>query len=309
MSNQSSIVDTGSNSISSVFSFIEVMGTVSGKGFVFGAARYINTGLIEHLGYNGLACTASQASVSNTRVSKIYVGPGESQAGDQAILDLYLADTDWSPYSYKLGTWWEYKQTPRLPNGYQRLAYLWADNAQSYIDTGVPGNNDNLRFQIGVIVNAHTNYGNFFGNYINDSTNCWRAMSGTSNTAVWGTTNKTSVITETETASVVNRLLEIDLSLDTLIVNGVTTATVTATGNVNNSNILLGRSGQGTITAVKRIYYFKVYDNGVLIRDYAPALRTSDSVVGFYDTVNNTFKPSEGTTDFRAGVDFVYWDD
>jgi hypothetical protein len=34
------------------------------------------------------------ASVSFSRVAKVYVGDGSSQANDQAVLNMYLADAD-----------------------------------------------------------------------------------------------------------------------------------------------------------------------------------------------------------------------
>ena len=85
------------------------MGTYSGGSIVGSSStQYTASGFIYHFGYNGIACTPTQANASNGRVSKIYVGPGESQAGDQAILDQYLADSAWSAYSSKLATWWSY---------------------------------------------------------------------------------------------------------------------------------------------------------------------------------------------------------
>ena len=38
-----------------------------------------------------------------------------------------------------------------------------------------------------------------------------------------------------------------------------------------------------------RMYYFKIYDNGTLARDFVPCKRNSDSAVGAYDLVNNEF--------------------
>ncbi|MBQ1242013.1 MAG: hypothetical protein IIX99_02275, partial [Oscillospiraceae bacterium] len=48
------------------------------------------------------------------------------------------------------------------------------------------------------------------------------------------------------------------------------------------------------------IYYIKISENGTLIRSFVPALRTSDSVAGLYDTVEGKFYVSEGTSDFIA---------
>ena len=43
------------------------------------------------------------------------------------------------------------------------------------------------------------------------------------------------------------------------------------------------------LTAGCRLYSAKIWKNGVLVRDYVPAVRDSDSVVGLYDRVSNTF--------------------
>ena len=50
-----------------------------------------------------------------------------------------------------------------------------------------------------------------------------------------------------------------------------------------------------------KIYYFQLYDNGTLVRDFIPARRNSDGVVGMYDIVNQTFYTNPGGTNFVAG--------
>lgn len=66
------------------------------------------SGVIVHLSYAGIAASPALVASSMSKVTKIYVGPGESESGDQAILDQYLEDTDWAEYSAKLDTWWNY---------------------------------------------------------------------------------------------------------------------------------------------------------------------------------------------------------
>ena len=66
------------------------------------------SGGIIHLGYNGIACTPAQAGAVNAAVAYVYVGPGISAQGDAAILDQYLADSNWSQYASKLHTWYSY---------------------------------------------------------------------------------------------------------------------------------------------------------------------------------------------------------
>jgi len=50
-----------------------------------------------------------------------------------------------------------------------------------------------------------------------------------------------------------------------------------------------------------KMYYFQLYDNGTLIRDYIPARRNSDGVVGMYDVANQVFYTSPNGANFVAG--------
>lgn len=50
-----------------------------------------------------------------------------------------------------------------------------------------------------------------------------------------------------------------------------------------------------------RLYSFKIYANDVLIRDFIPVERKSDSAVGLYDQANNQFYTNSGSGNFIAG--------
>lgn len=99
--NYSLVGNQGSNT----FKFTEVMGTIT----TTGSNSWINIGSIVHLGYTiGVATTPSRINATGSAVSKVYVGNGSSRANDEAVLALYLADTNWSAQSAKLGTWYDY---------------------------------------------------------------------------------------------------------------------------------------------------------------------------------------------------------
>ena len=78
------------------------------RGIVSNSKAFATSGIL-HLGYNGIAGPADKLSAS--AVPYIYVGDGSSAAHDDAILNQYLADTDWSAYSSKLDTWYNYVQS------------------------------------------------------------------------------------------------------------------------------------------------------------------------------------------------------
>lgn len=87
--------------------FFEVMGDVTNTGgYLYSNAK---SGCIFHLGYSAkVTSPASYFKVNSSNISKIYVGNGSSQAADQAVLDQYLADSDWAQYSSKLDLWYNY---------------------------------------------------------------------------------------------------------------------------------------------------------------------------------------------------------
>lgn len=105
--------------------FVEIMGAFTRK--VFYNVNKAYNGFIIHLGSNTIAGTAAKADVSNARCSKVYVGDGTSRANDEAVLALYLADTNWSAQSAKLGTWYDY-------NGEYKWYYI-TDNLTNCTNT------------------------------------------------------------------------------------------------------------------------------------------------------------------------------
>lgn len=52
---------------------------------------------------------------------------------------------------------------------------------------------------------------------------------------------------------------------------------------------------------IGKLYYYKLYDNGTLIRDFIPVKRTLDNKCGLWDKVTKAFYPNAGTGDFTAG--------
>ncbi len=92
----------------------------------------------------------------------------------------------------------------------------------------------------------------------------------------------------------------------TITVNG-TTWTV-ATGNVIATTIkifAIYRSDGVTIRpygGVVRCYYFQLYNNNVLVRDYVPVVRIYDNAAGLYDKVGGKFYPNLGSGAFNIGT-------
>lgn len=87
------------------------------------------------------------------------------------------------------------------------------------------------------------------------------------------------------------------ISSSTFVVNGDSYDLTygSRTSDSASVNCEIGRSYAG------RLEYFEVYDQDTLIRNFIPAMRKSDSVVGMYDLVNDVFYTNAGTGTFSYG--------
>ncbi|MBQ6011811.1 MAG: hypothetical protein IJL23_01695, partial [Alphaproteobacteria bacterium] len=62
-----------------------------------------------------------------------------------------------------------------------------------------------------------------------------------------------------------------------------------------------GNTGSPVGSSGIRIYALSIKENDSLKRNFIPARRNSDNVVGMYDTVSKTFFTNAGTGSFVAG--------
>lgn len=191
-----------------------------------------------------------------------------------------------------------------LPPVYRQVNYILASGDKAVIDTGVPGNNDNLSFHFKFNVDTFIAYRGFFTNYASETANCWRLSEGGSSGFIFNVNSRTGSSTPYSYGSFLNKDTEVTLNKSNLVVytNGTTytrAAEITA-GTENSTTIYINSSRRyaRTNTDVIKWYYFQIFDSGNLIRDYIPCCRKSDGKAGFYDLVNHTFKPSTGTADF-----------
>ncbi|MBP5177411.1 MAG: tyrosine-protein phosphatase, partial [Clostridia bacterium] len=61
------------------------------------------------------------------------------------------------------------------------------------------------------------------------------------------------------------------------------------------------KNGSSYRPSSMKLYSMKIYDNGVLVRDFVPCYRNSDNKVGLYDKVNGVFYTNIGTGEFTYG--------
>ena len=78
--------------------------------------------------------------------------------------------------------------------------------------------------------------------------------------------------------------------------------TITRAGSVPDGSVYLLAAAIREFACEAKLYSCKIYDaSNVLVRDFVPCVRKSDSVAGLYDMVNMAFYVSNGADAFIAG--------
>lgn len=101
-------IQTYANSTRGGLRFLELMSPPSGSANILTAYTWSTSNDYAHLGYVGVACTPEKIQASSSYVQKVYVGDGSSRSSDESVLALYQADSNWSSYTSKLATWYDY---------------------------------------------------------------------------------------------------------------------------------------------------------------------------------------------------------
>ena len=192
-------------------------------------------------------------------------------------------------------------QIRQLPNGYKPAPYVHFSGKQ-YINTGiVPTATTNAEYVVDI--QQYKTYGphilsteNFRFPYI-------RTASGDV-AVVW---NRGGNVPESDVDKggyspklfKVKAFFEDSVEFNNVAITGITSGTKTTTlplylgtygGEPNNTEV----------TLVGDVYYCKIYDGYTIVRDFVPAIRTSDNKVGFYDFANSKFYTNNGSGDFTT---------
>lgn len=184
---------------------------------------------------------------------------------------------------------------------YKRELLYLESNGTQFIDTGIGGNNTNLRIELAFEILSFTRYGGIFGNHTAETSNCWRMIQYSSDInrgyiTPGSITNDSRVIVLTKNTK---HTFSINAKGYTMNSTTVTFSKLTL-GTDNNTNICVFSSKDGGTTSKMRLYYFKIYDGGVLIRDLIPVLDLND-VPCMYDKVSDELFYNKGDGEFSYG--------
>lgn len=185
-----------------------------------------------------------------------------------------------------------------LPSGYKLLKYIQSSGTQ-FIDTGFKPNQDTrvvmdvqlVTTTAQVLFSARTSANSKVTELIwHDGDGCYRFYYNDGYTNFSG-----AALVPTD-----RRTVEVDKNVAT--VAGQSVSRTYAAYACETNMVLLARSTLGTISAYASamLYSCKIYDNGVLVRDFVPCQNDS-GVIGLWDKVDGKFYKNAGTGAFLGG--------
>lgn len=191
-----------------------------------------------------------------------------------------------------------------LPTEYQQVAYIESTGTQ-YIDTGIKATE-----KVKIISKVQITY----AKSTPAKGRSGMVMAGSAGHIVFGDYGLGNLVAYFSNTGMNGATIPFDNNWHTYhIENGLQKIDeVSATNTINGTldgltlyllNAHIGWTGE-TMVASQRMAYTKIWDNGVLVRDYIPCYRKADNVVGMYDLVNGVFYTNSGTGTFVKGADY-----
>lgn len=176
----------------------------------------------------------------------------------------------------------------------KELEYIESSGTE-YIDTGFkPNQNTRVVMQFEPTA-AYSSITAFFG--VRDVASAtapnqfilWNSGASALRSDYFGT-NKTLSITNLLSRKIV------DKNKNTTSVDGVSVTNTASSGQCSNNMAIFAANSAGTVSLYSRmrLYACRIYDNGVMIRDYIPVLNKS-GVACLYDKVNKQFYYNAGS--------------
>lgn len=189
------------------------------------------------------------------------------------------------------------RRTMKLISSYERIEYI-ESNGSSYIDTGIYGS-DSLDIEISL-----SSIGNIGFFLISRESNLKRTygvvfeqVKSKLRFDYYNNINYLGVF--------VNQRVTIRKSGLGIYVNNVFSQRLSGNKFTTPSTLLMfGILQNGAVNsspAGSKIYFLKMKENGMLVRDFIPVKRKSDGVIGMYDLVGRKFYTSPNGVAFTGG--------
>ena len=190
-----------------------------------------------------------------------------------------------------------------LPSEYQEVEYIQSDGYQ-HIDTGINGGSiaeyEIKMDALGSVAHAWEQY---FAGDMYTTGSIGKLYASSSNLYFQGLPNPGQSFTNLGNIS--NGIYDLKVTMaDGIVCNNIFYRDYTTGATWGNLTFWVFNSHSETsLGASMRLYYLRMFTDGVKVRDYIPCYRKSDSVIGLYDLVSKTFYTNQGSGTFTKGGD------
>lgn len=191
-----------------------------------------------------------------------------------------------------------------LPSEYQEVEYIQSSGTQ-HIDTGISGNAiGEYEIKLDTLGSRAHQWEQYFAGDAYTESTTGKLYENSNNVVYQGYPFARNQ--NVSLGSIASRIFEIKVSTtEGVVSNGAFKSSYTGAPWGTLSFWIFHTHGemQYDIGASMRLYYLKMYSDGVLVRDYIPCYRKSDNVIGLYDLVSQTFFINQGSGSFTKGGD------
>ena len=182
---------------------------------------------------------------------------------------------------------------------YEDVEYIESTGTQ-YIDTGFYADQDTRAVVDMQLTSPYSSMRGLFGSRDSSSKNAqkmflvWNSNTNEFRSDYFGTNNTMPGIDET------SRIV-VDKNKNITTIGNVSVTNTAATGTCANSVMLFCANNVGNpeYFSTMKLFSCKIYDNGVIARDFKPVTRNGEA--GLYDQVNGVFYGNSGSGSFTAG--------
>ena len=199
-----------------------------------------------------------------------------------------------------------------LPEGYTELEFIESTGTQ-YIDTGYTFNGGIAKIEFKVeYTNFVSSYNYLIGTQIGTSSTALRSL------CICFKNDNTFNFTSDGVAIDINNLQRYNSqNLNQILIgdyyqdddnkcsiaslNGIEKKQTYSGSMITGETELLfckNTSGNKNEYSCAKLYYFRIYENFMQVRNFIPCYRKSDNEIGMYDIVNNKFYTNQGTGEF-----------
>lgn len=188
-------------------------------------------------------------------------------------------------------------RTSSLPYSYERIEYI-ESNGSSYIDTGIYGSNT-LDVEISLFTGPDKSPTFFIGSRNNpyNMTYCIVRVPPLEMRFDYSTIHTLGVVTGKVTIKKLGLYVYVGnkQALELPVLKFKTPSTLLMFGLLQKDNVV------NIAPAGDKIYFLKMTENGILVRDFIPVKRKSDGMIGMYDLVGRKFYTSPNGVAFTGG--------